>query len=46
MSDQIKEDLNDITLCERNILKFNNEYNIKLYKQKIKKLEIMHQTNI
>ena len=39
MADEIKEDLNDTTFFERNILKFNKEYNIKLYNQKIKKLD-------
>ena len=39
MAEDIKEDLNDTTFFERNILKFNKEYNIKLYNQKIKKLE-------
>ena len=36
MADEIKEDLNDTTFFERNILKFNKEYNIKSYNQKIK----------
>ena len=39
MAEEIKEDLNDMTFFERNILGFNKEYNLKLYEQKIKKLE-------
>ena len=39
MADQIKEDLNDTSFFERNILKFNKENSIKLYNQKIKQLE-------
>ena len=39
MADEIKEDINDATFLERNILGFNKEYGLKLYNQKIKKLE-------
>ena len=39
MADEIKEDINDTTFLERNILGFNKNYDLKLYEQKIKKLE-------
>ena len=39
MKDEIKEDINDTTFLERNIIGFNKEYDINLYNQKIKKLE-------
>ena len=39
MADEIKEDLNDMTFFDRNILGFNKDYDLKLYEQKIKKLE-------
>ena len=39
MAEEIKEDLNDMTFFDRNILGFNKDYDLKLYKQKIKKLE-------
>ena len=39
MAEEIKEDLNDMTFFDRNILGFNKEYDLKLYNQKIKKLE-------
>ena len=39
MEDEIKEDINDTTFLERNILGFNKNYDLKLYNQKIKKLE-------
>ena len=39
MAEEIKEDLNDMTFFDRNILGFNKEYDLKLYEQKIKKLE-------
>ena len=39
MAEENKEDLNDITFFDRNILWFNQDYDIKLYEQKIKKLE-------
>ena len=39
MAEEIKEDLNDMTFFDRNILGFNKDYDLKLYDQKIKKLE-------
>ena len=39
MAEEIKEDLNDMTFFDRNILGFNKDYDLKLYEQKIKKLE-------
>ena len=39
MGDVIKEDINDMTFFDRNMLGFNKEYDLKLYNQKIKKLE-------
>ena len=39
MTEEIKEDLNDMTFFDRNILGFNKDYDLKLYEQKIKKLE-------
>ena len=39
MADEIKEDINDTTFLEKNILGINKEYDSKLYEQKIKKLE-------
>ena len=39
MADEIKEDINDTTFLEKNILGINKEYDSKLYDQKIKKLE-------
>ena len=39
MADDIKEDLNDMTFFDRNMLGFNKNYDLKLFNQKIKKLE-------
>ena len=39
MADDIKEDLNDMTFFDRNMLGFNKNYDIKIFNQKIKKLE-------
>ena len=39
MADEIKEDINDTTFIERNLLGFNKKYDLKLYNQKIQKLE-------
>ena len=36
MAEEIKEDLNDMTFFDRNILGFNKDYDLKLYEQKIK----------
>ena len=39
MADEIKEDINDTTFLEKNILKDNQEYDKKLIEKKIKILE-------
>ena len=39
MTDDIKEDINDMTFFDRNLLGFNKKYDLKLYNQKINKLE-------
>ena len=42
MADEIKEDINDTTFLEKNILGFTKNYDKILFEKKIKKLENMN----